>query len=115
MKELTGKTIFVVEEDWQHEGEGGHNIHAFSEWDNALKAYETFIEYEKKNLFAADSIANDDVEYETDEDDNYSYIIETYSGENLRSWSWYEKGRYNETHSVYILHAVVVDEEIKLY
>lgn len=115
MTDLTGKIIFVVEEDWQCEEEGGHSIHVFSEWDSALKAYETLIEHEKENLLAADSIANDDVEYETDEDDNYFYVIKTHSGENLHSWGWYEKGFYAATHSEYVLRAVVVDEEIKLY
>lgn len=115
MTDLTGKTIFVVEEDWQDEGEGGHNIRVFSEWGNALKAYEALIEYEKKNPLVADSIANDDVEYETEEDDNYFYVIKTRSGEKFRSWSWYEKGCYDVTHSDYILRTIVVDEEIKLY
>lgn len=115
MKELTGKTIFVVEADWQYEGEGGHRTYLFSDWDRALEAFEKLIDYEKKNLLAADSIKSDDVEYGNDEDDSYSFVIETSSGVNFRSWSWYEKGFYNETRSEYILHAVVVDEEIKLY
>lgn len=115
MEELTGKTLFVVEEDWANAGESGHHTHLFSDWDKALEAFEKLIDYEKKNLLAADSIASNDVEYENDEDDNYSYVIETSSGVNFRSWTWYEKCFYNETHSEYILHAVVVDEEIKLY
>ena len=133
MEELTGKMIFLVEEDWANKGEGGHIVHLFSNWDKAYEAFEKLVDYEKKNLLAADSIAaNDveyenenllaadsiaanDVEYENDEDDNYSYVIETSSGVNFRSWTWYEKGFYDATHSAYILHAVIVDEEIKLY
>lgn len=115
MEELTGKMIFLVEEDWANKGEGGHIVHLFSNWDKAYEAFEKLVDYEKKNLLAADSIAANDVEYENDEDDNYSYVIETSSGVNFRSWTWYEKGFYDATHSAYILHAVIVDEEIKLY
>ena len=115
MEELTGKTIFVVEEDWANAGEGGHHTYLFSDWDRALEAFEKLVDYEKKNLLAADSIENNDVEYENDEDDAYSFVIETSSGVNFRSWTWYEKGYYDTTRSEYILHAVVVDEEIKLY
>ena len=93
--------------------EGGCYVRLFSDWDKACEAFEKLVDYEKKNLLAADSIAANDVEYENDEDDNYSYVIETSSGVNFRSWAWYKKGFYSVTHSVYILHAIVVDEEIK--
>ena len=46
---------------------------------------------------------------------NNRYHLETSSGVNFRSWAWYEKGFCDATHSDYILHAVIVDEEIKLY
>ena len=115
MPDLTGKTIFVVEEDWQYIEEGGHHTYLFSDWDRALEAFEKLVDYEKKNLLAADSIKNNDVEYENDEDEDHSFVIETSLGVNFRSWTWYEKGFYSETHSEYILHTVVVDEEIKLY